>query len=312
MRPCRFVLPEQNIGVVDELDPVCHKALTHIFGKLGVARKRADRPIEIRIVQEPGQMKAMAPSGSAPPDWSSAISYPDLDLILLPLTDGNGQIIVDLATMLEHELSHLALRQALKGAPVPRWFSEGIAVQQSEGSSLSRYWILWRATRGGRLIPLTHIERYPDRPGRINLAYAEAADFVGFLLRRSGWLGIRSAIRHTAKNASFDQACEHAYGRSLASLEKEWRAGLSGRWQWVPLLTGSGLVWGLIVVLFISAYLAAKRRTKRRIVEMEAEESIIDQTIGHFEKKTSFTPTAPLIPGKKTKIRIDDDIHTLH
>ena len=85
-----------------------------------------------------------------------------------------------------------------------------------------------------------------------------------------------------------------------------------GRWQWLPLLTGSGWVWGLIVVLFIVAYLVVRRRSKRRLAQMELEEQLLDQAIE--DPRREPPPASRSLPQKmgKTKIRIDDDIHTLH
>jgi hypothetical protein len=132
------------------------------------------------------------------------------------------------------------------------------------------------------------------------------------LLRKRGWLGIRVAIRHSAQTGSFSKGFEFTYQRSVSSMEKEWRQGLMGRWQWLPLLTGSGLVWGIAVVLFIVAYLAVRRRGKRRLAQMAIEENLIDQAIEPPRLKQ--LPAGSALPQKigKTKIRIDDDIHTLH
>ncbi len=309
---CRFAVPSANQGVVGELESVCEDQLRIIYQQLGVERDPSVELIDVRIVVRPDQMKEVSPPDAPPPRWSSAIAYPESNLIVLPLRHRSGQPLLDLDIVLLHELSHLALRQALNGAKVPRWFSEGIAVQQSEGSSLRRYWVLWRAARGNNLIPLSDVVHYPAQPGKINLAYAQAADFVGLLLRKRGWLGVRIAIRRMASNATFDQAISYSYKRTLKSLESEWRKGLLGRWQWLPLLTGSGLIWGLMVVLFVVSYFAVKRRQRRRMEEMEREEQLQDQAFDMVT--TSHHAGSPALPLslKKTKIRIDDDIHTLH
>jgi len=257
-------------------------------------------------------MGTVAPPGSEPPPWSGAVAYPNLDLVILALRNHMGSPVTDLDVVLEHEISHLALRKALGGAEVPRWFSEGIAIQQSELSSIRRYWLVWLAGRSDELLSLESIERYPDHTGQINLAYAEAADFLGFLLRREGWVGMRIAIRKLAEGKTFDEAFEFAFRDSIASLEEEWREGLRSRWKWLPLVTGTGAVWGLIVVLFLVAYAVAKRRHTRRLAEMEEEEDLLDRLIDPVQP--ALRPSLP-VRGKSrtvTKIRVDDDIHTLH
>jgi hypothetical protein len=314
--PCIFKLPEGNVNIVDELDSVCKESLPRIFGQLGLTRDGGLKTVLVGVVGMPNEMKKVAPKDANPPSWSVAVAYPEHSLVILSLKDNIGRPVEELSLVFEHELSHLALRQALAGAHVPRWFSEGIAIHQSEESSFRRYWLVWLAARGNSLIPLDEIERYPDHMGKINLAYAQSADFLGTLLRKGGWLGIRVVLRRMAEGATFEDAIEFSYGRSLESLEKEWRSLLMSRWQWIPLLTGTGAIWGLIVILFFVAYVVVRIKRKKRLKEMAEEEAVLERTIVAMEKaKDAANPGYPKSSSSAkipTKIRIDDEIHTLH
>jgi hypothetical protein len=312
---CKVVVPIQNRGVVSELDDVCGEEISSIYSMLGQNLKTNLSPVEIRIVPSPREMKTVAPPGAPPPPWSGAVAYPDFSLVIIPLRNHIGSPIPDLTVMLKHELAHLALRQGLGGAEVPRWFSEGIAIHLSESSSIKRHWLVWLAARRDGLLPLDDIEQYPEQ-GEINLAYAEAADFVGKLLDEGGWLAIRAVIRRGRDGAVFEDAVSYAFNSTLAVLEQSWRADLGSRWQWVPLVTGTGAVWGLIVGLFFLAYAMTKKRRKTKLKQMEEDEATIDQvisTIDHLKKRA--LPAAPRARAKEripTKIRVDDEIHTLH
>jgi hypothetical protein len=272
-------------------------------------------------VADPAEMSRLAPAGRAPPSWSGAVAYPDHDLVLLSLRHRNGGPVSDLDLVFEHELSHLALRKAVGAdTELPRWLSEGIAIQQSEESSLRRSGVLWWAAFGDELRPLAELEHYPAHPGAVSLAYAEAADFVGFLLRRGGWVELRVLLRRLASGEPFDAAFEFAYGSAVASLEARWREGLVGSSNWAALITGTGALWGLITALFIAAYSAVKRRRRRRLAEMEAEEVAVERLIDVMEKLQQRPPATPskkprsALPSKpvKTKIIIDDEFHTIH
>jgi hypothetical protein len=319
---CKFVVPERNASVTGELVSVCDEALPRIFAQLGVELPEGEaRAVEIRVVADPSEMDALAPAGRAPPEWSGAVAYPDLNLVLLSLRHRSGGPVADLDLVLEHELSHLALRKAVGTATrVPRWLSEGIAIQQSEQSSVQRNGVLWWASFGDKLKPLDQLQRYPEHPGAVSLAYAEAADFVGLLLRRGGWVEMRVLLRRLSRGEPFDEAFELAYGDDLASLERQWREELAGSSNWAALVTGTGALWGLITTLFIVAYLAVKRRRRRRLAEMEAEESAVDRLIDVMETlkhKADDKPSKRPPPGKppesvKTKIIVDGDFHTLH
>ena len=309
---CRVVVPKRNTGIVGELLTTCEQTRKRVFRQIGLSPEQAPSPVEVRIVGEPAHMKEVVPQGMAPPEWSGAVAYPELGLIILALRNSMGSPVRDLDVVLEHEMSHLAVRKALEGARVPRWLSEGIAVQQSEKSSFRRMWIVWLAARGNSLLPLESIERYPENIDQINLAYAQAADFTGFLLRREGWLGIRILLRKCARSIPFEEAFEFAFRDDISSLEKEWHAGLKTRWNWLPLLTGTGALWGAIVILFLIAYALAKRKFRMRLREMARQEELIDR-LTDFNKGESGTKLhVASIGHPPTKIRVDDEIHTLH
>jgi hypothetical protein len=266
--PCHIHVQKHNIGLIKELEPVCKENYGQITAQLGLSREGDGNRLQVRIVSTPKEMITVAPKDAQPPSWSVAVAYPDRNLIILSLNHRSGHPVENLNVVFEHELSHLALRKALRGATVPRWFSEGIAIQQSERSSLNRYWTLWTAANGNNLLSLEEIAHYPKHTGRIDLAYAEAADFVGFLLRKGGWLGIRTVIRMVAKETAFDEALEYAYRDSTRAMENAWLAGLRRRPQWLALVTGTGALWGLIVALFLVAYAMVRHREKKRLDKM--------------------------------------------
>jgi hypothetical protein len=310
--PCHIAVPERNSGLADDLLAVCIETHNSIYKQLGIDLDKKEDPVSVRVVGEPNDMRSVAPPDNEPPPWSGAVAYPDYNLVILSLRDHMGNPVTDLDVVLEHELSHLALREALAGIEVPRWFSEGIAIQQSEESSFRRYWLVWLAARGDNLLPLSGIERYPTHLGRINLAYAEAADFVGFLLRKDGWSGLRILIRECEKGAGFKEAFEFSYRDSIENLEKEWRAGLTSRWQWLPFITGTGALWGVTVALFLLAYTVVRRRGKKRLREMEEEEKALYSLVKTEVKAADAKPKPHVVLRTPTKIRVDDDIHTLH
>jgi hypothetical protein len=271
---CRFEVDDSRAGVADSLAETCGERATAIFAQLGALKKAPGRtePVSIRIVGDPAEIAAASPPGARPPDWSVAIAYPRARLVVLALRGRDGRPVEDLDIELEHELSHIALHDIVKGDRVPRWLSEGIAVLQSERSSLFRRGALTLASLGGRVRSLAALHDYPEGGGSVALAYSEAADFVGFLLHRNGWRGIRVVLRRLARGVPLDEALDAVYGRDLAGLEGEWRAELAKRPTWVAIATGTGALWGVATALFALAYLQARRRKKRRLAEMAEQE----------------------------------------
>jgi hypothetical protein len=313
---CEIEVLVRNKAVTAELKETCEAAVEDIFSTFGGKPALSQFPVSVRIVSSPDQIADAAPKGVIPPPWSEAVAFPEHNMIVLSLRNHIGAPIADLPEVLRHELSHLALRQALKGKAVPRWFSEGIAIHQSEESAIERHLLVWRAALSNRMLPLSEIDQYPERTGDVNLAYAQAADFLAFLLNQDGRFGIRAVIRKVADGEQFDKAVDAVYGQSLLSMERDWRSTLIQRWRWVSLLASQHALWGAIVVLFIAAYIATRRRKKRKLLVMQREEEAVERVIETLESMAAKTlpssPKASSLERIPTKIRIDDDIHTLH
>ena len=313
---CLVEVPRRNRAVVDELKPVCETEIREIYEALGSKLDASRFPITVRIVTGPEEIIGAAPDGTLPPPWSEAVAFPAHNIIVLSLRNHIGSPIRNLPEVLAHELSHLALRQAIGDRRVPRWFSEGIAIHQSERSAFHRHWLVFSASRRDGLLPLTEIEHYPEQVGNVGLAYAQAADFTSVLLSEGGWLGIRNILRKVADGTSFEDAVQLALGSSLHAMERQWRADMGGRWKLLSLVTSTGAIWGFITALFLTAYLVVKRRKRHRLREMAKEEAALEHAVATVDALAAAAlPSAPKSSSLEripTKIRIDDDIHTLH
>ena len=313
---CRIELPTRNRALAEELKPVCETEIREIFETLGVKPDAARVPVTVRVVTGPEEMIGAAPEGALPPPWSEAVAFPTHNVIVLSLRNHIGRPIPNLPEVLAHEISHLALRQAIGDRRVPRWFSEGIAIHQSERSAFHRHWLVFTASRRNGILPFSEIEQYPEQVGEVGLAYAQAADFTAVLLSEGGWLGIRNILGKVADGTDFKDAVQLSLGRSLRTMEREWRSELMGSGKWISLLTSSGALWGFITALFLAAYFAVKRRKRRKLKEMEQEEAALDHAVATVDALAKAAlPSAPKSTSFEripTKIRIDDDIHTLH
>ncbi|HEY2735998.1 MAG TPA: hypothetical protein VGI70_18500, partial [Polyangiales bacterium] len=148
-----------------------------IVSELGVS---VPSHLDIRVAVAPEQMRALVPANTPLPGYADGIAFPEAGLVLLTLTEPDTFLRPDLQAVLTHELSHVALYRAIKGVPVPRWFSEGVAVQQAQESSFNRTRTLWEGTLRGGLLSLDSLAgTFPASRADIDLAYAESADFVG-------------------------------------------------------------------------------------------------------------------------------------
>ncbi len=142
---------------------------------------------EVRVVvaRTPGEMAMLAPANAPFPEWAAGVAYPEVHLVLLTVLPVHPTSQHDLAEVFRHELAHVALEDAVNGRPIPRWFNEGFAVMASGETAFNRMTTLWSATVSDHLISLSELERsFPAKEWEADVAYAEAADVVRFLVRR--------------------------------------------------------------------------------------------------------------------------------
>ncbi len=260
--------------VAHELRATYREAWPRLVRELGAS---VDDALLIRIGRDPEEMAALAPTGEPPPGYASGVAYPSRGLVLLTLAAPETWERPAMDEVLTHELSHIALARAVDGHPIPRWFSEGVAIHQAGEHNLERIRTLWSGSVSGRLLPMDELSgAFPSRPGRVNLAYAESADFVRWLLARDdGEARFREVVRRLGDGQSFETALRRTYSIRMQSLEIEWHDDLSERFQAWPLLFGSGGLWVIAAILIVIAYVRRKRRDRATLRQWEEEERAI-------------------------------------
>jgi hypothetical protein len=267
----RWTYPLSAADEVGTLRAYQRLAWRRVVAELGAPVADA---LDIRVALNPEQMQALAPPKSALPGYADGIAFPKTGLVLLTLTAPETFFRPDMNRVLTHELSHVALERAVRGAAVPRWFTEGVAVHQAGESSLTRIETLWTATLRGKLLTLAELSNaFPSSHSQIDLAYAQSADFVGFMLDGRDERGhFQALLRELANGRSFADAVQSTYHVPLSYLEREWRAGLQRHYgRWPALFMGLTFVWvlgaGLLGVAFVRTRLRDRATLRRWAIE---------------------------------------------
>jgi hypothetical protein len=267
----RWTYPLSAADEVGSLRAYQKLAWQRVVAELGV---KVSDSLDIRVALNPEQMQTLAPPKSALPGYADGIAFPKTGLVLLTLTAPETFFRPDMNRVLTHELSHVALERAVNGAAVPRWFSEGVAVHQAGESSLTRIETLWNATLRGKLLSLAELSNaFPADHGQIDLAYAQSADFVGFMLDGRDERGhFQSLLRELANGRPFADAVQATYHVPLSYHEREWRAGLQRHYgRWPALFMGLTFVWvigaALLGIAFVRARLRARATLRRWAIE---------------------------------------------
>lgn len=254
--------------------------------------------IEIRLVKRARDLTAGSPAGYHAPEWASGIAYPDLGVVVVATRSGANSI--DVVSVTDHELAHLALGAAL-GHRAPRWLHEGFAYLHSSDWSLERTRTLTGMVWFGNVIPLRDLEHgFPLRENAASRAYAESYDFVAFLTRRGRYPDrdddgnrwpFRRFLAEIAGGETVRQAAWTAYGTSLDKLFEEWRIDLKDRYMLMPIGMFAMLVWVIAALLLIVGFIRRRRRDRQILAVWGEEErqrdvlraalATMDQTDNH-------------------------------
>lgn len=268
----RLEYPPAMAGLAQRLVDQVESWHGRIYGELGAEAK--GQTVVTLMPDERDMFAAVARRhpGSRPPEWAAGLAFPGHRTIFL-----RGDVPAEeLLTTAQHEISHVALGSLAGPGRTPIWFSEGLAIRQSEPVALERIWLMTEAALVDRLLPLSALDAaYPPGGGRIGVGYAQSVHFVGFLATRYGEARFKAFIRALGTRAEpFEDVLTEVYGRPLSALEAEWREGLTFWWGWIPIVAIGTSFWLLVGGLLVFAWRRRRREQATRMRDLAGLEAV--------------------------------------
>ena len=221
----------------------------------------------------------LAPEGSAPAQRAplpiAGFAVADESVIILFAARSPSYPHDTLEDVLHHEVAHVLMARAARGAPLPLWFHEGLAVLAER---------TWRLEDQARLLrELVLVSRTPlDRvdalfaadPVSRARAYTLAAAFVRDLMRRHGRDAPANILRRVGRGEPFERAFTQSTGESVPEAEI---AFWNGHRFWTtigPFLTTQTALW--MIVTLVGVYAIVRRRQQRAAQRKRWEEQGFD------------------------------------
>jgi hypothetical protein len=232
-------------------------------------------PESTTIVLAPDAGTFAAATGGGVPEWAGGVAIPDLRRIVLPRYAGARVRDDELGTVLRHEIAHLVLHERLP-ANIPRWFDEGYAEVASGGWDVEGAWQLRVAFVTGGVPRLDSLAlEWPRGAVDARTAYLLSATSVDYMRRRGGERGMELLFANWRRDGSLEAAVRTTFGITMGQLEQEWRADIRSRYGWLAMLSSAAVIWLIATALVLLAWIPRRRRNRRRIAQMDAEERML-------------------------------------
>ena len=244
--------PPELAGAASRLERSDRSRIIAVAGLLGVTDPRP--PITIVLASETSEL------GRSTPPWIAGFANSQRDLIVMFPARAPTYPTESFEELLHHEVVHVLIARAARGADVPRWFHEGLAMAAERS---------WRFEDHTRFAIAIVSERRSIRqldadfdagPQRAARAYGVAGAFVRYLLREHGPTLAARVLAAMAEGHSVEDGFVTTTGIPLEQAERDfWQTAL---WhQLVPWLTSTIVIWMGIVLL---ALYAMRRRMEHR------------------------------------------------
>jgi hypothetical protein len=253
----------------------------------GLLKLPTGQRIEIFLTQSQSQFFELQP-GKAPA-WADATAYPKHGWIFLRRNSLRGGMAAQDVQVLDHELVHILLGQAFKKGAPPQWLQEGVAQWFSGEYGPETLDRIAEGMLGPGLFSLGTLSHpFPRDPVRAQLAYAQSADFIAWLVGKYGQDVLPVLVKESVRGASFEAALRRATGRSMSQLDKAWSKRLKKSWLWVKAVANDSVLIGFASLFLFVAYARVRRRNRERLAEMARQDALEDRLLALLAEQAAL------------------------
>jgi hypothetical protein len=277
-----------NPGLEHLADQVLERAGIYLEKTSAFLGIETDGPYSIIIARSKEEFIELQPSSYAAPEWAGALTYPELDLVLIMSPGAMRSGGRRYWSLLQHEIVHLLIGgEELKSrTKLPRWFQEGIATYISGEMSLPRLLHLGWAQVTGAVPSFEELEvRFPQRAAQAEVAYARSFLFVRYLTRRFGSGAVAELVRESLARGNLDEGTRAAFGLPLAEILDGFRQYSRVKALWIPALGSAASIWAVITLLFLLTWYRKRVIGLRTLRRWETEEQWLDEQREHSDEK---------------------------
>ena len=293
----RFYGPLDNTPALVRLSGHADMSIPAIADKLQTS---ALPIIHIYVVDNNKDFVTLQPG--APPHWADATAWPQHRLIFLRAQSLRSGVARPQKQVLDHEITHVLLGQVFGAKPIPHWLQEGLAQWFAGEVTPEVTRQITRGSWGRGLIPLDQLRgSFPKDPTRAQLAYAQSADFIGFLATEYGESMLSELVKRTAIGEPLETILDDLTGESLSSIDERWRSRLEGSWLSLEVITSDTFLFALASLALVIGYIGVRLRNRRRL-RLWAKREEIENLLWQQTPSLPDEPNEPDDPKEKEAI----------
>jgi hypothetical protein len=248
-----------------------------LISRVDAARRTISRAtddaflVPISVIYAPDHVSFVKLAGS----WaenSMAVAVPGTNEIVIN-SDAVRKAQSDvMEPVLVHEFAHLYLGLRCK-RPLPRWLNEGIAMIIAGEWTMDDSAGVVLAAIAHRLIPLRDIEStFPVQQDRQRLAYRESYSAATFIIKGNSGGSLPLFLQQIRGEEGSTRILDFFNPIHRDAIESAWSSSLRSHSNWVLLAFSSGVIWTLITLLAVIAWLIRKWRARRMAQEWEDDD----------------------------------------
>ena len=243
----------------------------------------------IVIAQSRDEFLELQPTARPAPEWAGALTYPGLKMVLIMTPAAMETGGSSYWSLLRHEMAHLLLGDAESrhGTRLPRWFQEGIATYVSGEMNLARLMQLGWAQATGATPDFRDLEyTFPSQSSHAGAAYARSYLFIKYISQRFGEDAVAELLSESFQRGGINRGVVAAFDMNLAELLVGFDQYARVKATWIPVITSTATLWGVITLLFLITWFRKKVQGLRTIRQWEREDEI-EQMAAYLHDKSS-------------------------
>jgi hypothetical protein len=244
---------------IRETAPALFRTRDRLFFRYGAVN---DSGLVVLITEN--RDRFIAELGPGFPDWGVGAAQPYSNRIILQ-APGSRPLDEPYVQIVGHEYGHIYLHRLAGGpADIPRWFDEGFAMFAGFDWSLESFVRLGRAVVADNLLSLKELEDVNRfQAEKAALAYTESFAAFEFLQENYGRDAVVNLTKAFGRGLTPDQAFWQVLGIGYPEFAAAFQDSVRRRYNLVSLFADTGLIWALLAVFIIAAWLIKKKRAKQ-------------------------------------------------